>query len=191
MHAIFLFQTDMNCSCIFKQEEERHWLRCRKAMYVTKNGLSGFVTTQISNLHRQALANLPQNSPCKTASPAHHCDQKLRQPYLTNHLISANNSDQTLWCTSVVEYAKSFIHSSGYKDTKSVEDLDLNGLFGIIQNCSFFQNFFICHLSDKKGEMQQVSSTSQSQIHCYYLCCLILLCIIRQKALVTFKLYLV
>lgn len=147
----------MACSCLFKQEEERHWLRCWKAMNVTKNGLSYFLTTQIDTLHISALANLGQNSPCRSSSVNHLCDYSLRQKYLTFPGLSLNNTDRSKWCSSKWEYTKSFIHSEGYKDIKSVDDLDLIGVFNIIKNCSIFQNYFSCQLSDRKQVLQQVN----------------------------------
>lgn len=127
-------------------------------MSVTKTGLTCLITVEMDSLHRNALANLCLKSVCRNLSAYHLCDHNLRHPYLSNPFLSLNNTDRSKWCSSTWEYTKSFIHSEGYKDTKSLEDLDLIGVFNIIKNCSVFKNYFSFHLTDRTQILQQVNT---------------------------------
>lgn len=155
--VLYVFQITMACSCLFKQEEEKNWLRCWKAMNVTKTGITCLITTEIDALHKKALKQLSPDSKCKNSSAYHVCDDNLRKPYLTNPGLASNSTDKSNLCSSTWEYTKSFINSNGYKDTKSLDDLDLVGQFSIINNCSVFQNCFNFQLKDNTQIFRKVN----------------------------------
>lgn len=146
----------MSCTCLFKSERERYWLKCWKAILETKLGLCDLVQTELESCRKCAVEKLNKNNPCRIGLLHGKCDQSLRQLYCL--AAPTRNTDQNQWCSSLCEYAKCFIVSPGYRNTKNINDLDLNGFFNIIMNCCTFQNYFGFQLSDKSQIFQQVNT---------------------------------
>lgn len=158
----------MACSCLFKTEEEKGWLKCWKALFVTRDGLSDFVENTIHSIYKPV--NCPVSSvasPNAGAVSQQSCCQHFEkeiQKYRSgwNKLKERDkwqNSDKTKLCSSEWEFAKCFIHATGYKDKTSIQETDLNGIISIIKNCSEFQNYFSFPLSQQGQPLEQVYFT--------------------------------
>lgn len=159
----------MACSHI-QTEEEKCWLKCWLAVFITRDGLANFVQNTISSIHTTAVNGIQTGSPCKTSAqgtaPHKKCDVLFEQIITKNHTNKHwdklsekekwKNSKQSKLCTSEWEFAKCFIHAQGYKDKTNIHETDLNGVISIIKNCSEFQNYFSFQLSDKAQPLEKV-----------------------------------
>lgn len=145
-----------SCRCLFKTDTQRYWLKCYKAVTETKLTLGLLVEAELKECRRKAIEKLPDSNPCKSGQEHGNCDESLRQQYCSESFFA--NDDRTQWCSSICEYGKSFIHPKGYKKKTSLNDLDLNGVFSIMMNCSSFQKYFYCSLSDDDTEFKKVKT---------------------------------
>lgn len=177
LHFLLNYSTEkMNCSCLFKREEQKNWLKCWQVIQITKDSFDNFIMKKMDDLRINALQRLPETSSCKS-NTLHTCDKDMREPFLTAK-TSSRNSDTTKWCSLTWEYGKSFINASGYRDKQSISEVDLIAVFQILKNCCEFQNDFTCSLFNKQSEFLQVNILKiikcQSYLHgwikhCYYM----------------------
>lgn len=159
----------MACSCPFQTEDEKAWLKCWRAVFITRDGLCDFVKNVISSIYSSAVSGLPIGSQCRVsgAGTSQHarCDKQFEtviQKYRNQwHTLNAKdkwkNSDQSKLCSSEWEFAKCFIHAQGYKTKTKIEETDLNGIISIIRNCSEFQNYFAFPLPDPSKPLEKVN----------------------------------
>lgn len=159
----------MACSCLFKTKDERGWLKSWRAIFLTKEGLSDLVKSTMHSIYDSAVKSLPSGSLCPTSASgaAQHikCDQHfetiIQKHHSQWHKMSMKekwqNSDNSKLCSSEWEFAKCFIHGQGYKNKKSIEETDLNGMISIIRNCSEFQKYFSFKLTDRVQPLLKVN----------------------------------
>lgn len=65
--------------------------------------------------------------------------QNLLQNEDRYRTVSWQNTDAKKWCTSSWELAKCYMPPTGYTDSSTPEETDLNGLLSIMINCKAFE----------------------------------------------------
>lgn len=147
-----MFQSDTEHNDFFKTKEQRGWLDCWHGIFVTRNALLKSVKPTIDQLYSKAIQNLPD---CKSAvvSPTQKHNCKIDAVIAINNSMShpkrrKSGQNKKNICSSSCEFAKCFIHASGYEETTSFEKFDLNALFSIMRNCKEFEQYFISQSKD-------------------------------------------
>lgn len=157
----------MACTCLLSTEKEKSWLKCWKAISLTREGLINFVKRETDTIYHNGMGSLPAHSICKlsTSSASPHtqvCDHQLIahiQRLHTNPTSHWCNADKKKLCRSSWEVAKCFIHASGYRNKTSLQETDLNGILSILRCCIVFQQgYFHTKFTTLSGPYFKVSN---------------------------------
>lgn len=126
-------------------DNEDRWYKSWQAVFIVQKELLVVVKSKMEALHQSALSGLSSGSICLSANKdtvPHTCDGHFKNIIESKKVFKfkkiSENSDDKKWCSSMLEFAKCFIYSRGYKGVLTIDKVDLNGFLDIINNCSEF-----------------------------------------------------
>lgn len=128
-------------------EEEQCWWKVCKAIVITRDELEGFVEREIKQLFSDA------------SKPGHNLIADIEQSHSEGKIGTNGDKLKLQQSPCEIEIAKCFIHAQGYKDQTNFANIDLNGIFSIICNCTRFHKYFQSWTKkkDPPGVLKQVS----------------------------------
>lgn len=127
---LLFFQIKM-AGVVSAEEEEQGWWKFWKAIFITRDGLEGFVDREIKLLFSDAT------------KPGHNLIDDIEQSHCLGKIGTNGDKLKLQQSPCEIEVAKCFIHAQGYKDKTTIKDIDLNGILSIISNCTRFHNYFL------------------------------------------------
>ncbi|KAH3824608.1 hypothetical protein DPMN_126445 [Dreissena polymorpha] len=150
---------------LFTDKETNNCIKASIALYVTKQGLTNFLDTQLQNVHSivgrscgnctiEKLIPCPTNPYCykrkrnkcpfhksQKPQPCPTCDN-VKQNIILLHRYggpSLKNTRAEKWAHDYWEIGKCYLPPDGYSSVSSVQESDFNGVISIMLNCRHFQ----------------------------------------------------
>ncbi|WAR31405.1 hypothetical protein MAR_033947 [Mya arenaria] len=81
-----------------------------------------------------------------------------------HHSPSWRNTEPSLWFTNSWEIAKCFLPPDGYKDVKSAEETDFDGIACVIKNCLMFENVTGQNMARSNSSLSKALAVSRGII---------------------------
>lgn len=176
---------------IFKRKENQNWVKCSLAIQIARLGLIEFCKYEIGKFHIGITKTLPVGKPCTTcrlqdvipySKSGHKCRSghctciskpcklrvcdtmktKIENEHMFNQ-ISWKNTDISGWFTSPWEVAKCYFPTDGYRNKKTAEETDFNGLISLMMNCKIFERLSSLQHFQIAWEKVSMNHTTESK----------------------------